>query len=174
MIPFILRIYYFLLALFWGEETPVRSFRALLAQVEKAVVVIPLEEAAAAAAVLSVKKLVESGKKITVVVHHQIRGQFPNDHRLHYEEFYDSDLLFRKIPKFSLLKRFRGFQTDLAIDLDFNGGDFTPFCILPIRAVFKAGVSRQHYDQSYSIRLQKVAGEQHAIAQNYVDLLFSL
>jgi ADP-heptose:LPS heptosyltransferase len=174
MINFILRIYYFLLTIFWGEENTARSFRSLLGSVEQILVIIPLEESMAASAAVAVKTLIGTGKKITILLHHQIRGKFPNDHRLHYIEFYDTDLLFKRIPRFSFLRKLRALQFDLVLDLDFAAGDFTPFCILPVRGTFKAGIGRDHFEKPYSIRLQKINGEPSAIAQNYVDLLFSL
>ena len=171
---FILRVYYFLCALFWGEDTPSRSFRNLFAQIEKILIIIPLEEKLADSAVGPVHSLVETGKKVTVLIHHHSRSSFPNDYKIHFEEYYDSDLLFRKIPKFSFLKRLRGLPADLVIDLDLTPDCFTSFCALPVKAPFKAGVSRKFFERSYSIRMQKNQGEQSTIPQNYVDLLFSL
>ncbi len=171
---FILRIYYFLCAVFWSEEPTTKSFRNLFAQVEKVLVIIPLDENAADATVAPVRALVESGKKVTVLLHHHSRCSFPNDYKIHFEEYYDTDLLFKKIPKFAFLKKLRSFPADLVIDLDVSDSCFTSFCALPVKAMFKAGLCRKFFEQSYSIRMQKINEEQSTIPQNYVDLLFSL
>ena len=118
--------------------------------------------------------MADAGKRITILIYHDIRYKFPNDHRLKYEEYFKSDLILERYPKFSFLQRLRKLRFDLVVDLDLDGNNFTSLCILAVHSPYKAGISRKYFERAYNIRFQKKEDQKLTIAQNYVDLLNGL
>ncbi len=174
IIEFLQWIYYLTLSMFWTEDKSRQSFRNLLQNSDKILIIAPLDESAAKSITVVIKRFVENGKKVTVLVSHASRGSYPNDHRLTYEEFYKADTLFNLFPKLSFLKKLKALTFDLVIDLNINGEGINPILSMPVNAKVKAGICKKNFEKAYSIRLEKMSGEKQTIPQNCVDLLFRL
>ena len=174
MKDFPLHIYHYLLSRFWGEEIQPRSFRGAYAKSKSILVIAPPELSAAEETINCIKSFAETGKRITILIYHEVRYKYPNDHRLKYEEYFKPDILLGIFPKFPFLHRLRRLKYDLVVDLDFSGNNFNSFLTLAVQAPYKAGLGRDYYESTYSICFQKREESKPAIVQNYVDLLYSL